>query len=585
MDSIVSRFLSIAEKYPSLPAIRFADKTTRKWEQITYRDLKHSVLQVFEAISTLSLAQQSRVVTWLNQSDKLIAIDLGCLAANCVVVPFVRFHSVDFVFERIIETEAKLVFVSSAFAATQLCQRLPQNWDGYIIVVQDDCIPSQEKVLSFSQFIKHGQKQSTFPSLFHRNLALILFTSGSTGNPKGVMLSHQNVLSNLENAFERTKPLPIHASFLSCLPVSSALERIAGYYAPLLHGCRIIINQSPFRLLSDIQDTHPHTMIVAPRLLRKIYTALLPLVQKIGREFQVSEEQLIQFGWEQYRQKTWFKRPSNLSNALQCIQHEVRKIIGPNFLYFVLGGAPLSLPLAHFFCALNIPVLQGYGLTEGCPCITGNSFLDNDPYTVGKPFSQTQVRISSDQEIQIQGPSVMKGYWNNPNATQQSFTDDGWLCTQDLGEFTPEGNLRIFGRKENTIVLSNGLKVVPEPIEQRIERHPFIEHALIVGNHQPFLIALVHFLPEKWRLWLEKHNIASHDVTLRFVRIQQFLLKEIRTSLKNYPIPLQPQKVIISQQKWTIENGYLTAHGKVNRKKILTDLMPSILSLYQNIKK
>ena len=247
----------------------------------------------------------------------------------------------------------------------------------------------------------------------------------------------------------------------------------------------------------------------------------------------------------------------------------------------ISGGAALNAKVAKAFCGLGLPIIQGYGMTESSPIIAGNSLTYNHPSTVGKPLPETNVRLGEENEIQVKSPSIMKGYWNRPQATREAFTDDGWLKTGDVGEFDHEGFLRIVGRIKEIIVTSTGEKVPPADLELAIEIDPLFDQAYVIGENRPFISTIVVLNKEEWSKLAATLDLDPNDPeSLMATVTRNAVLKRIKTAVKDFPQYALPRNVHMTLEPWTIENGLMTPTLKLKRKVLSEKFAPQIQALY-----
>ena len=350
-------------------------------------------------------------------------------------------------------------------------------------------------------------------------LATIVYTSGTTGRPKGVMLSHHNILWNIQAAL---KVIPVYPSdlLLSFLPLSHTLERTAGYYLPIVSGTPVAFCRGIPQLAQDLLVIRPTLMISVPRIFERVYGRIM---DKVSGESPLKRRlfaRAVELGWRRFevqqKRAAWtpwlFLQP--LLDGL--VARKVREKLGGRLRFTVCGGAALNEDVARLFIGMGIPILQGYGLTETSPVIAANRLDDNLPASVGRPLPGIEVRVGGQGELLTRSPSVMLGYWNNPEATAAIRDEDGWLHTGDKVEIDNEQHIRITGRLKEIIVLSNGEKVPPGDMENAIVLDELVEQVMVIGEGRPYLSALVVPNPEALervaaRLHLDPANQHFYD--------------------------------------------------------------------------
>ncbi len=369
----------------------------------------------------------------------------------------------------------------------------------------------------------------------------IVFTSGTTGSPKGVMLTHANILSNVRAA---TAAVPIGPEdrLLSFLPLSHMFERTAGYYAAMLHGSVVAFARSVHTLRRDLQLQPPTVLVSVPRVYEKIHRALAsqaPLDRPVGKALL----QLAQWAGRSRSEPLrgllgWLPR--------RLIGRRVRQGLGGRLRLVITGGAAMRPAVAHFFSGIGMTLLQGYGLTETSPVISVNRERDARATTVGLPLSGIETRLSEHQELLVRGPGVMRGYLDDPEATAEAIDADGWLHTGDLAAWE-DGHLRIIGRAKEIIVLSTGEKVPPEALENALCGAPQVVQAWVAGEGRPFLSAVVVV------------EAPISEAQLRPILKQQ---------LRDFPGYVQLRRLHIETELWTERNGLLTATFKLRREAL-----------------
>ena len=421
------------------------------------------------------------------------------------------------------------------------------------------------------------------------DLAAIVYTSGTTGKPKGVMLTHKNVVSNVINTLKTVCPKPGDV-FLSFLPVSHTFERMAGYYLALGMGCTIVYTRSIQQLAEDFRIVRPNVIISVPRIYERIFAKVQAKLARESSFVRFMFNWAVEVGWRRFSKK--YGLPTQRGGATvfdpvvwPILERLVSKTLlnqfGGQLRIAISGGAALNSKVAKAFCGLGLPIIQGYGMTESSPIIAGNSLTYNHPNTVGKPLPQTNVRLGADDEIQVKSPSVMKGYWNRPQATREVFTEDGWLKTGDVGEFDHEGYLKIVGRIKEIIVTSTGEKVPPADLELAIEIDPLFDQAFVIGENRPFISTIVVLNKEEWSKLASTLDLDPNDPESLLATVtRNAVLKRIKTAVKDFPQYVLPRNVYLTLEPWTIENGLITPTLKLKRKALNEKFAPQIQTLY-----
>ncbi len=389
--------------------------------------------------------------------------------------------------------------------------------------------------------------------LQRQQTATIVYTSGTTGWPKGVMLSHGNILSNIEGFL----PLvPLHAGqrLLSILPLSHVFERGTGHFGAYLLGLEVAYAERPDTVLRDMATSHPNIVVAVPRVFQLLYGRVRRGIEDrpglLGR-FLRRGAGLDPHGRPAAR---WQR-----SLTRRLLIRSLRKKLGGRLRFFVSGGAPLDAGITRFFVDLGLPIVEGYGMTEASPVIAANPLEAIHPGTVGRFLPNLEGRLAADGEILVRGPSVMLGYWNNESATGEALVD-GWLHTGDVGSLDPDGYLRISDRKKDLIVNSAGENIPPQKIEMRLMAQALIEQAVVFGDRMPYLVALI--FPNQEVLKARAGDHADEAATRKAVQ------KAIATALADLPSHEQVKRFALLPEALSETNGELTPTLKVKRRVV-----------------
>jgi long-chain acyl-CoA synthetase len=416
-------------------------------------------------------------------------------------------------------------------------------------------------------------------------LATIVFTSGTTGKPKGVMLSHSNIL---ENAFACLQREPIYPNdlFLSFLPLSHTFERTAGYYLPMMAGACVAYAQSVDKLSEDLLEVQPTILISVPRIYERIHHKIVASLEEKPALVRYLFHRTVNTGWKRFlhlqgREK-W--KPLLLLWPLlkRIVARRVTAVFGGRLRLSISGGAPLSLLFARVFIGLGLNILQGYGLTETSPVISFNTTDDNIPATVGKPLPGVESAIAADGELLVRGPNIMLGYWRNQDATNAAIDSNGYFHTGDIAQLKESGHLTIVGRIKEILVLSTGEKVPPQDIELAIAANPLFEQVMVVGEGRPYLAALVVLNRLLWQKLAAGHGLDTDQV--EFVtgkHVEAILLSEIARLTTRFPAYAQIRRVYASLYAWKTQEGLITTTIKLRRMEILGKFRKEVELLYK----
>jgi long-chain acyl-CoA synthetase len=467
-----------------------------------------------------------------------VAIDQAALGLGLVVVPLYADDNPENLAWCLNDSGARLLVLENARLIDALTRATP-SLPAIICLHGDASAPA----ISACRWLPENGSSFEALDLDENTLATIVYTSGTTGRPKGVMLSHRNILSNVAAALEVVGLHPDDL-LISVLPLSHMFERTCGYYVPLKAGVPVAYARSITQLAEDLAFLKPTVMVAVPRVFQRFLSrveqalAASPLKRALF-SFTVA------LGWRKFQCRAG-KVEQALYRLLQpLVAGPVLNRLGGRLRLAVVGGAPLELRVAQSFIGLGLGMLQGYGLTEASPVVAGNRELDNDPATVGTPLPGMAVKVNEAGELLVRGPSVMLGYWHNPEATAAVLDADGWLNTGDLAEIQ-EGKIIIKGRTKDILVLSNGEKVSPQDAEMAILDDPLFEQAMLVGEGRAYLVLLAV-------------TQESDEKTL---------IKHANAKLKSFSRWVRVRRVIALQEPWTLAEGLLTPTLKVKRNAV-----------------
>ncbi len=579
-------------------ALKQFDRTVNAWEPVSYLELNERILVWRRALAAIGFARGSRISILLNNSVDHVLADQSVLANGCVPVPL---HAID--------TPGSSAFILSDSGAECLITSGLERWRAIeavgqdlsnvkTVVITDEVTPAQTskrgpKILGIEDFLALGHGITELPTGPEpQDLAALVYTSGTTGKPKGVMLTHENIVSNIIATLEHIAPAPQPGYvFLSFLPLSHTFERTAGYYLPLGMGCTIVFSRSIMLLNEDFRTMHPDVLISVPRIYERIYARIIDRLGKSPVYARKLFEACVDVGWRRFCRANGLPVEKSRFSWLdpliwpvlkRLIANKIAMQFGGRLKVAIAGGAALNPRVARMFCGLGIAPIQGYGMTEASPIISGNSLKINHPETVGKPFTNVQVRLDPETgEIQIKGPTVMNGYWKRPEETAKVLSPDGWLSTGDVGEFTPAGLLRIRGRIKEIIVTSTGEKVPPVDLELALETDPLFDQTFVVGEARPFISFIAVLNPEEWKKFAAKLDVDPTDpASLKSTTVRSAVLKRARAAAANFPHYALPRNVSLTLEPWTIENELLTPTLKLKRGPLSKRFAGEIEEMY-----
>ena len=468
-----------------------------------------------------------------------------------------------------------------------------------LVVITDDkdCddLEAPIPVMTKETFLKLGET-SQLPKEAPKatDLAALVYTSGTTGNPKGVMLTHRNVISNIQGVLKNLQPSG-HETFLSFLPLSHTFERTTSYYLALGLGYTTAFNRSIANLQADFREIRPTVLMSVPRVYEMIYAKLQDGLAKKSKFVRYLFDWAVEVGWRRFCRENGLPVESSSRAWLdpfvagfldKKVGSQLRAVFGDRIHLYISGGAALSPAVARTFFALGVPIYQGYGMTETSPIISVNKVGHNHPNTVGPALPNIEVRLGEGDELQVRGPTVMKGYWNREEATKAIFTEDGWLRTGDVCTIYPDGNIRITGRIKEIIVTSTGEKVPPADLESAITSDRLFSQCMVVGDDRPFIAAVAVVNPDEFKTVCGELGLdPTKPESLQDPAFRKAALKRIKTATAGFPNYGVPRQVHCTLDAWTIDNGLLTPTLKMKRNLIRQRYTAEINALYDTLVK
>jgi long-chain acyl-CoA synthetase len=577
---------------PQDVAYRYFDEAAVDWREITWQSAMQQAVSWQQALLGEHLAVGDRVAIMLKNCPSWVMFDQAALGLGLVTVPLYVSDRAENVAHVLQDSGAKLLLVNSIsdwqavhalgvdFKNLQrviVCKPVPAGGD-------DQCIRSLDTWLPVSSMQSEFQHRVSDANA----LATIIYTSGTTGKPKGVMLTHCNLMYNARDALVYFAVYP-HDVFLSFLPLSHALERMAGYCLPMMSGASVAFARSVQQLQDDLLKVRPTIIVTVPRIFERIQLALRSKLESgptyAMRLFALAVEVgYSRFEYEQGRAQ-WQWRHLLWPILKRLVASKLQARLGGRLRLAVAGGAALPAGSARTFIGLGVPIVQGYGLTETSPVISVNKAESNLPSSVGHALPSVQVRLDASGGLEVRGPNVMQGYWNNVDANKAIFTADGWLKTGDVANIDQSGHITITGRIKEIIVLSNGEKVPPNDIEAAIMTDPLFEQVMLIGEGKPYLGLLAVVNQDQWLALAQKHDLPSawpDALDQREVCI--FALARVAAQMKSFPGYAKVRKIALLPTPWTIENGLLTPTLKIKRHLILQQYATQCEKLYEGFK-
>lgn len=561
-------------------------------EYVSYRETEELTRRVACSLDALGVTAGDRVGIMSPNRLEWALADFGCLCARVVDVPIYPTLTQAQLAYILKDSGAKLLFVPDADHMRKALEAREQAGSALPVVVFDPPGALPDGVLSWDGFLAVGAESADALSAADfraralgarlDEVATILYTSGTTGDPKGVMLTHGNVGSNVV-ASGVVLQIDRSDSTVSFLPLSHIFQRMVDYLF-FARGCTIVHARTMLTAIEDMKLVRPTVACAVPRVYEKVHAAVM---QATGLK-----KKIIDWAVGVADRAADVRLAGRSPGGVLSLQYaladrlvfaKVRAAVGGRIRFFVSGSAPLAPELNRFFYSIGLTILEGYGLTETSPVTNVNSVEHFRIGTVGKAIPGTEIRIAEDGEILVRGPQVMKGYYNRPVDTAQAIEPDGWFHTGDIGELDAEGFLRITDRKKDLIVTAGGKNVAPQPIENRLKQNRFVEQAVLVGDRRRFVSVLVVPAFEALEGWAQGKGLTwsdrAHLLSLEAVR--RHMEAEVARELDGLASFESPKKVALLADDFTIGDGTLTPTLKVKRRVIQERFGDVIDGLYQ----
>jgi len=571
------------------------------WRSLTAGEAAERIRNISRFLLEGDLEPGDHVAILSNTRMEWALADWACLMSGLVVVTVYPTLPADQVLYILKDSEAKAVFVEDGDQLAKVLQvhdRLERLSRVFVIdPPEDDHVIDHAglQVRSLDQVERAGRSGSdrddgwpdAAAAVRPEDTATLIYTSGTTAQPKGVMLSHHNLFTNTIAA---TMVLPITGTdkVLSWLPLSHAFERLAGHYLMWYSGAEIAYAGSVTTVARDMVETGPTFVVGVPRLYEKFYDAVMTAVQEGGAAKKLVFRAAKWVGDRRADRRLGRKPVGRVLEgaygmADRLVFRKLHERTGGRVRFFVSGAAPLSAEIARFFYAGGLVVLEGYGLTETSPVTNVNPPGDIRFGSVGPPVAGTEIRIADDGEILIRGPQIMQGYFGRPEATREAISEDGWFHTGDIGELDGDGYLRITDRKKNILVTAAGKNIAPQPIEELISRSPYVEQVVLLGDRRKFPLALVVPSFQAYKTAFPGRPISESDMEEleEDPDLQSLMDEEVLSRVSSCARHERPKRILLTGSQFTVEGGELTPTLKVKRRVIEQRYADRIEEIYR----
>ena len=545
-----------------------------RWQNVTTGEFHERVVSAAKGLIALGIAKGDAVTIFSSTRLEWGILDFALAAVGAVSVPIYDTDSAPQAQRIMNDSAVKLAFADNRERFDRLdsvkdhCPALKQ-----ILMIEGNALGALE---GLGVTVSDEELHERVATVRTDDLATIVYTSGSTGNPKGAELTHKNFVSITISASQALHEVVLddHPRLLLFLPLAHCFARFIQYASIASDDGVVGYLPDTKTLLPDLRSFEPTYLLGVPRVFEKVYNAASHKAGAgwKGRLFvKAAEAARVWSRKEQAGEQHTFAEIAERAKYETLVYRTVRGALGPKIKYVACGGAPLSLDLAHFYNGIGLPMIQGYGMTETAAPFAATRVTDNVIGTVGQPAPGSSIRISDEGELQVKGPNVFRGYHNLPEKTAEAFTADGWLRTGDLAEIDDEGHIIITGRIKDIIITAGGKNVSPIPLEEEIAKCPIVEHCVVVGDQRPFIGALVTLDPESLALWLPAHGLSTETPVDRLAtnaavreEIQQYVDKANATVSRAESV----RKFAVLDTQFTQENKCLTPSLKVVRPAV-----------------
>ncbi len=585
-------FARRVKRSPDRDAYRYYDKHSKQWLSYSWAEMAREVARWQTAMLGERAPRGGRVAIQLRNCPEWVMFDQAALSAGLVTVPLYTDDRPDNIAYILKEADVNILLVQDAGRWRRLAEVVSHDGPLKRILLLDDSDAARrlaaedDRISIVSDWLpEQAGELAVRQSADGNALASIVYTSGTTGRPKGVMLSHRNMMSvahgglTLINCYQEDV-------FLSFLPLSHTLERTAGYYLSIMTGSCVAYSRSVAQLGEDLEAIRPTVLVAVPRIFERVYGRISDQMDKKGRKARMLFDLTVSVGWKRFLHQQG-RGGWPLGNLLwplldRLVASKVTAKLGGRLRAAISGGAALNEDIARVFISLGVPIVQGYGLTETAPVVSVNPLEDNIPSSVGVPIRGVQVMIGANDELLVKGPGLMLGYWNNHAATAQAIDADGWLHTGDQARIDAGNHIYITGRIKDIMVLSNGEKIPPGDMESAIALDPLVEQVMVVGEGRPYLTALIVLDGDHWPRFAQQQGVDPlAPASLGKAKVRQAIVRRIKGALRDFPGYAKVRQVHLSLDPWTVENGLSTPTMKLKRSSVLERLASEVDGMYR----
>lgn len=596
--SLASMFADRVKQLGSGTAVRFKEGKS-DWQSMSWTDFGRLVQEMAFGLATLGFEPRAAAAILANTSHLWTAADLAVMSAGGVSVPIYPTSAAGDIEHILDNSESEILFVQNEKLLKKVIELPTQNRLKKIVLLTPPVKPStaiqDERVIGVEHLREMGRNLSTqqpkliaerTAELKPEDLATIIYTSGTTGTPKGVMLTHNNILSVVVE-LQPLIPVDERDERLAFLPLSHVFERVCGEFFGIHVGWTTAFAEGLEHIPKNMAEIKPTIMLVVPRLLDKIYGKVRSNLESASDTKRKLVEWALSVGNEFLAARSTGTNPSlvlKLKHALaeKLVFSKLREKINPRLRLVITGGAPATADVVRFFNAIGITVLEGYGLTETSAPTHVNRTDKIKIGTVGPPITGIQVRIAKDGEILLKGPSIFTGYFKAPDQSKEALTEDGWFHTGDIGEVDRDGYLRITDRKKDLIVNASGKNIAPQKIESALRNIPVVSQAVVFGDKRKTLVALLT-LDEQAAVEAARDNgwkFENFQQLTELPQLRKHIKTELHQKMSDFADYEQVKNFAVLPHDFSVDEGEMTATMKIKRNVLRERYAPVIDSLY-----
>lgn len=585
ISNLSQLFCSRVHRTPDKPAYHYFDKQAQEWRDLTWSGMAEHIARWQAAFKTEYLSPGDRVALMISNCPSWVMYEQAAMGLGYIVVPLYTNDRAENISYIINDAQIRILLLETAAQWQMLKPRRKELTSLQHIICMEPITDAEEpRLIALDAWLPDATQRYPMHELkVHKSsLTTIVYTSGTTGKPKGVMLSHENIFWDA-NAGMQNVQVRVDDTFLSFLPLSHMFERTVGYYLPMICGSTVTYARSIEKLAEDLVLKQPTILITVPRIFERVYNKIQIQLEQKSRLARYLFESAVAVGWHRFRHQqgklAWHPKLLLWPILYFLVGRKIMAKLGGHLRLAVSGGAPLGFEIARTFIGLGLTISQGYGLTEASPVISTNTLEDNEPDSVGQTLPGIEVKLSEDGELLVRAPSVMMGYWNQDEATRAAIDPDGWLHTGDKAEIKND-HIYITGRLKEILVLSNGEKLPPANLEMAICADPLFEQALVIGEQKPYLSALLVVNEEEWEKLANQLGLTPDADLLNYPAVHEHVIQRMQGLLTEFPGYAKIYRVSITLDAWTVENNLMTPTLKLKRQQILDMYADKIDQMY-----